>query len=221
MRPVTDTLPKPLLQIGGLSLIEHHLRMLSTLNFRKVVINISYMHELILDYFKKNTKFDIEIIFSVEADEPLGTAGGVRNALPYLNDEQLLVINGDVLIDTPPTLMALPRDTDIHMYLVPNPEHNPDGDFSFSGGMPKLKDAEEPVYTFSGIALYRTSLFETLPSGFLALGPILQSTVKNKRASAEIHTGLWIDIGTVQRYEYARKLFDRAESSNDKQSCSY
>lgn len=208
MRPLTDNLPKPLLQVGELNLIEHSLRMLSLLNFRKVIINISYLHELIADYFRKNARFDIEIIFSVEADGPLGTAGGIRNALPYLNDDQLLVINGDVLVAPPPNLVELPRHTDIHMYLVPNPEHNPEGDFSFSGGMPGPRTAHEPSYTFSGIAVYRTSLFETLPSGFLALGPILQSTVKNRRASAEIHTGLWIDVGTVQRYEYAKKLFE-------------
>lgn len=207
MRPLTDTLPKPLLRIGGLNLLEHHLRMLSDLKFKKVVINVSYLHELITKYFSNRNNSDIQIVFSVEEDEPLGTAGGIRNALPFLCDNQLLVVNGDVLIDTPPILKDLPENIDVHMFLVPNPDHHPEGDFSFSGKTPELKSPEQPSYTFSGIALYRTSMFATLPTGFLALGPVLHAAVRSGRASAEIYTGQWIDVGTVERFEHAKKLF--------------
>ena len=207
MRPLTNSTPKPLLRVGEFNLLEYHLRMLTKINFNKVVINVSYLYENIVNYFKQNNRFNIDIEFSIERDGPLGTAGGILHALPRFQSDQLFVINGDILTDYCRPISDLSPTVDVHMLLVPNPEHNPSGDFSMVNGVPSLPAAGYGDYTFSGMALYRKSLFEKFSPGFLELGPVLKALVAKRRASAEVYKGLWIDVGTVERLELARKHF--------------
>ena len=83
MRPLTDHTPKPLLEVGGLPLIEHHIRRLAQAGFTQLVINVSHLGQQIIDYCEDGRRWGLTIAYSPE-QQPLETAGGIINALPCL-----------------------------------------------------------------------------------------------------------------------------------------
>ncbi len=207
MRPLTDHLPKPLLQVGGRPLIEHHLLALSHAGVQSVVINHAWLGEKIEARLGDGRQFGLDIVYSPEGETGLETAGGIRLALPLLGEAPFLVVNGDVLTDFPfgRLLQALAPDKMAHLVLVPNPPQHPHGDFALQQG-----DAcvEGPVkYTFSGIALYRPEFFHDVPPGAQKLAPFLRAAMLRGDVSAELYQGYWADIGTPQRLADADILF--------------
>jgi hypothetical protein len=125
MRPLTERLPKPLLEVGGHRLIEYHLAALREFGVQDVVINLSWHGARIREAFGDGASLGLAIRYSEEGPEPLGTGGGLFAALPLLGDAPFLVLNGDVWADFPlRSLKALP-DSLAHLVLVENPEHHP------------------------------------------------------------------------------------------------
>lgn len=123
MRPLTKHTPKPLLEVGGVALIEHHLRRLAAAGFDELVINVSHLGQQIIDFCGDGGAWGVQITFS-EEDEPLETAGGIIKALPLLGSEPFLVVNGDVWTDYPFELVLshdLPESGGAHLVLVDNP----------------------------------------------------------------------------------------------------
>ncbi|HFU76476.1 MAG TPA: mannose-1-phosphate guanylyltransferase, partial [Arcobacter sp.] len=99
MRPLTNNRPKPLLEVGGKALIVWHIEQLQNLGFKKIVINIAYLGQQIIDYLGDGSRYGVNIVFSDEQNEgALETAGGIFKALPLLS-ETFLVVNGDVWTD--------------------------------------------------------------------------------------------------------------------------
>ena len=107
LRPLTDSIPKPLITVGGLTLIEHHLFKLSSFGFKHVVINVSYLGEKIMSFLGDGTRFDLKISYSIESDGALGTAGGILNALEYFLEDQFLVFLGHAAADHNPQIRSL------------------------------------------------------------------------------------------------------------------
>lgn len=195
LRPFTDSCPKPLLEVRGKALIEHHLQALATAGIERVVINVSWLADQIKTQIGNGSRFGLEIIYSPE-DEAFETAGGVINAMPYL-DDQFIVINGDIFTDYP--LERLVNiESEAHLVLVDNPEHNPGGDFALDQGL--VGNSLEDRYTFTGIAVYRKRFFEGFPVGKRALAPLLREAADANRISGEYYSGSWTDVGTVERW---------------------
>lgn len=195
LRPYTDTCPKPLLEVRGKPLIEYHLEALASAGVERVVINVSWLADKIKTLLGNGSRFGIEIIYSPE-DEALETAGGIINALPYL-DDQFIVINGDVFSDYPLERL-LNIESEAHLVLVDNPEHNLGGDFAVDQGL--IGNSLEDRYTFAGMAVYRKSFFEGLPVGKQALAPLLREAADKGCLSGELYKGLWTDVGTLERW---------------------
>jgi len=137
----------------------------------------------------------------------LETAGGIARALPLLED-CFWVVAGDVFMPgfafPPAAYDTFANGTRLaHLWLVPNPSHNPRGDFGLSQGGHALNDA--PVrYTYSTVGLYRRGLFESLPEGNpqgvkAPLAPLLRQAMDNGQVTAELWTGPWTDVGTPER----------------------
>ena len=141
----------------------------------------------------------VHISYSDEQEEGcLESAGGIIKALPLLGEETFLVVNGDIFTDYDFDVnKALPEGILAHLVLVPNPEHNPEGDFALLGG--KVVDARE--YTFAGIGYYSPKLFEWVPYGKSSIVPLLRAAMKEGRATGELYEGEWLDIGTPERLE--------------------
>jgi len=204
MRPLTDHLPKPLLPVAGKPLIVWHLEKLAGAGIRNVVINHAWLGHMLEMQLGDGAQFGLKIRYSAETTA-LETAGGIATALPMLGPEPFLVINGDIWCDwdvTAAQSIATQLKTDGQLgwlLLVPNPTHNPEGDFELSEtGL--VNTGENNRSTFSGIGIYDPALFRSTVCGHPAkLAPLLREAMSKQAVCGELHTGTWVDVGTPQR----------------------
>ena len=196
MRPLTDTVPKPLLRVRGKPLIERHVESLAEAGFRRIVVNLAWLGSMISDYLGDGARYGVSMHYSVEPTA-LETAGGIFRVLPILGPGAFLVVNGDVLTDYPFGELRLPEGRDAHLVLVPNPPQHPAGDFGLRAGLALPSAAER--YTFSGIAAYRPEFFAGCADGVFPLKPLLLRAMAAERCSAEVYEGVWEDVGTPER----------------------
>ncbi len=203
MRPLTDRLPKPLLEVGGKPLIVWHLESLAAAGFREVVINHAWLGTLIEEALGEGARWGLSIRYSPEATA-LETAGGIVQALPLLGDAPFLVVNGDVFTDWDMRRagsIARQLDAaglDAWLVLADNPPQHPNGDFGLHDGL--LHNDGSLRLTFSGLAVYHPRMFAGLARGERApLAPLLRRCADDRRAGAERLLGTWVDVGTPQR----------------------
>lgn len=209
MREFTESTPKPLIKLGQRSLIEHHIMRLSELGFERIVINIAYLADQIPAALGDGSHYGVQILYSDESSSgALETAGGIAKALPLLKSENFIVVNSDIFTDFDYRQLLQTHDHPAQLVLVPNPLHNPHGDFSLDGqGVIVPKTADQPSYTFSGIARYAKSLFKDLPVKKQALAPIFNQLIEHNQLNGQVYQGLWQDIGTPERlHEMEQKL---------------
>jgi N-acetyl-alpha-D-muramate 1-phosphate uridylyltransferase len=199
MRPLTLVKPKPLLEAGGAPLIAHHLRALQAAGFEDVVVNLSWLGDQIRAALGDGTGYGVRLHYSDEGPEPLETGGGIFRALPLLGEGPFLVLNGDVWTDIDWSQLhdRLAAHDLAHLVLVPNPAHNPQGDFVLERG--RIAATEGERFTFSGVGVYRAGLFAGCSDGTFKLAPLLRAAARAGRVSGELHTGAWLDIGTPER----------------------
>ena len=197
MRPLTDTLPKPLLNVGGKMLIEYHLEKLKAAQITDVIINHAWLGEKIEQALGDGTKYGLNIHYSSE-DEALETAGGIINALPLLGREAFIVINGDIYCDYDISNLPASLSGLAYLVMVNNPLHNPEGDFLLTKSG-DIEPAGEKKLTFSGIGVYHPDLFKDYPGGKLALAPVLRKAMDQNKVKGEFYQGIWHDIGTPER----------------------
>lgn len=204
MRPLTDTLPKPLIPVAGKPLVQWHIEKLAAAGITEIVINHAWLGALLEQTLSNGHQWGVEIQYSPE-NVALETAGGIATALPLLGTEPFLVMNGDIWCDWDPA-QALDIAASIRqstqqawLLLVPNPEHHPGGDFGLtSNGL--VTDVTTLKHTFSGIAVYAPSLFAKTPAGQAAkLAPLLREAIARQNIFGQLHTGSWMDVGTPER----------------------
>lgn len=204
LRPLTNFTPKPLIEVRGKPLIEHHLGNLAKAGVDQVVINLAHLGEKIKAHIGDGDKYRVKVNYSIEEPPGLETGGGLVKALPLLGEQPFWVINGDVLsnyeFDKEPRL----NQTLAHLILVPNPPHNSKGDFSLKEGKVAPKIDGEPSYTFSGISYYHPDFFKGLSIERFSLTPLLKEAIDKGLVSGEIFNGQWHDIGTITRLNQAR-----------------
>lgn len=214
MRPLTDSCPKPLLMVGGVPLIVHHLRRLCAAGIHDVVINHAWLGQQIEAVLGDGRDYGVHISYSDEGGTGLETAGGIATALPLLGDEPFLVINGDVLtnIDFQATgalaATLLQQHYSAYLWLVDNPPHHPHGDFALmaNGEIHEQDNAGEQL-TFSGVGIYHSELFRHMPAHHSAkLAPLLRQAINAGRVCGTKHCGIWLDVGTVERLAEANRL---------------
>ncbi len=214
MRPLTNHTPKPLLEVGEMPLIEHHIRRLAVLGLHELVINVSHLGQQIMDYCGDGQRWGVSIAYSQES-VPLETAGGIIKALKLLGDSPFMVVNGDVWTDYPfehLTYRELDADkNDAHLVFVDNPAQHPLGDFSMdASGTVSLKESSAMGYTYAGVGLYSPRFFSGEPQGKLALRPLLDRAIQAGSVSGEYYPGDWVDVGTPQRLKILDKKLTSA-----------
>lgn len=196
MRPLTDSHPKPLLTVGGKSLIERLIQALVQAGMGDIVINHAHLGHQIVETLGDGGRYGASITYSHESAGGLETGGGIFQAM-HLLDDPFVVVNGDILTDFP--FLRLPRSLQglAHLVMVNNPAHHPQGDFSLADG--RLQ-AEGPVpLTFSGIGVYSKALFTQCVAGKFPLAPLLRTAMARDAVTGEHYTGDWWDIGTPER----------------------
>jgi MurNAc alpha-1-phosphate uridylyltransferase len=198
MRPLTDTLPKPLASVRGKPLIVHHLEKLAQLGVQQVVINLAWLGGVLRAALGDGSAWGLSIRYSDEGSQALDVGGGIFRALPWLGQGPFLVVSADIFtaLDLR-TLTIAPRDL-AHLVLVPNPEHHPRGDFEL-GSDGQLLEPSPPAarpWTYGGIGVFRPELFEGCTPGRFALLPPLRRAMATGRLTGQAYAGLWCNVGT-------------------------
>lgn len=234
LRPLTLHTPKPLLDIGGRTLIGHHLERLAAAGVTDVVINTSWLAECFAPALGDGARWGLRIVYSYEGAEPLETGGGMLNALPLLGDAPFLLVNGDVWTDL--DLSTLPRAPDglAHLVMIDNPSHNTRGDFVLrkngrldgdvrNGDIARAHKTPPEIapLTYAGIGVFRPGLLDdwrrvlrdegaempqhgSVPR--FRLAPLLRAAMRRGQVRGEHFRGSWIDVGTAERLAQVRAL---------------
>jgi len=218
LRPRTDSVPKPLIQVGKHKLIEYHLFSLARSGINRVVVNISHLGQQIVDFLGDGARYGVDILYSWERDGALETAGGIQQALELLDCNEFLVVNGDIFTDMDFSTLVLPDAMAMHLVLVDNPLHKSEGDFSIIESrvshLAALPAAGMDTFTFSGIGLYRSDVFQELTPGSRPLAPLIRRHIECASVSAVIFDGLWIDVGTEVRLKHARLMAQQHDNQD-------
>jgi len=205
MRPLTDSIPKPLLKVGGQCLIEYHIKHLFMAGLTEIVINHAHLGEQIEQTLGNGQGYGANLRYSPEGIA-LETGGGIYKALPLLGKDPFLVINGDVWCDYPLSQLCHHSLTGLaHLILVNNPEHHPKGDFCLINNN-RISQNGTPRLTFSGIGLYHPDLFKDCQAGAFPLAPLLIKAMQAGQVSGEHYQGQWIDVGTPDRLEQLEQM---------------
>ena len=209
MRPLTDKIPKPLLKVDGKPLIEHLIERLIAGGVTGIVINHHYLGEMIKDFVGDGSRFGIEILYSEEADL-LETGGGIINSLSKLKEESFIVVNADVWTDFDfNCLECINGDQCLaHLVLVGNTKDKPTGDFYINqaGLVHDVGGNESKRLTFSGISVLHRNLFKGYQTEPMSLVPLLKMAMVKGLVTGEVHSGIWVDVGTPQRLEQVNSL---------------
>jgi len=199
MRPLSDAVPKVLLEVRGKSLIAWSIEALARSGIRDIVINHAHLGQMIEAALGDGRRFGVAIRYSREA-EALETAGGIAQALPLLGDDPFVAVNGDLFCDFDFSGLigtALKQNL-AHLVLVANPPHHPQGDFALNGT--QVAEAGQSKLTFSGIGLYRPELFSSIRPGSKGqIASLLRAAMARGLVSGEVHRGIWHDVGTPTR----------------------
>ncbi len=198
LRPLSDTTPKALVEVRGMSLLERHLNAVKSAGVENVVINLGWLGEKITEQIGSGSRYGLSVVYSPEGEDILETGGGIHRALPLLGSDPFLVVNADVYTDMP-LPSTLPEDADAHLVLVPKPAHKQRGDFDLVAG--RVANGEDPAFTFSGVAIYRPDFFAGCEPGRFPLAPMLRAAADSSRLTGNVYDGIWEDVGTPERLQ--------------------
>ena len=199
MKPLTDVLPKPLLQVRGKPLLGHHLDALETPLFKNKVVTAYWLQDQIVDFVGEKCKVSRE-------KELLGVAGGIKNALSVIHPlDYFIVVNSDVFIPQFNFLEFYKIRYQCYgcmgfLFLTENPDHNLDGDFYLSDDGYINKTGFGKKYTFTGVAMYHCNLFTNVVAGD-SLYPLLIDAISKHKLMGKVMDSDWYDIGTPERFE--------------------
>lgn len=217
MRPLTATMPKPLIRVAGRALLDHVLDRLVEAGVGKAVVNVHYLADSLEAHLARRPD-DIEIVVSDEREQLLETGGGVVKALPLIDADPFFVLNSDSFwIDGPSDALRLlaahwdEKAMDALLLLVPQARahcHRGRGDFHMdaSGRIARRTYPKIAPFVYSGIQLVSRRLFEDPPEGPFSTNLLWDRAIEQGRAFGLAHQGLWFDIGTPPAIKKAEAL---------------
>jgi MurNAc alpha-1-phosphate uridylyltransferase len=208
MRPLTDKLPKPLVEVAGKALLDHVLDRLADAGVERAVVNVHYLADQIERHVAKRTK--PEIVISDERGVLLDTGGGVVKALPELGDAPFFHINSDTIwIDgVRPNLTRLaenfdPATMDALLLLAPSAGsigYAGRGDFTMKpdGRLLARSEREVAPFVYAGAAILSPRLFDGAPQGAFSLTKLFAQASEAGRLHGLRLDGLWMHVGTPE-----------------------
>lgn len=220
MHPLTEHVPKAMIAVGGRPLIVHLIERLQRAGFVDLVINVSYLGEMIERGVGDGAALGVRIAYSREA-VALETAGGIAWALPLLGNAPFAVVNSDVYSDFDlarlKSAAATLADSGLaaHLVLVDNPAHHVAGDFCLREN--KVSADGPQRLTFSGMGVYAASLFAPVARGAtFQLAGLLRPAMARGEVSGEHHRGMWLDVGTPERLAVLEHRFTLAGAATSR-----
>ncbi|HEY6645212.1 N-acetylmuramate alpha-1-phosphate uridylyltransferase MurU [Povalibacter sp.] len=200
MRPLTDSVPKPLLPVAGKPLLQYHIEALAAAGITDIVINLAWLGHLIREALADGSRFGVRIAYSDEGDAALETGGGIFEALPLLGPEPFLVVSGDIWTDCSLARVSksLAASDVAHFVVVPNPKFHARGDFALKDG--RLVAAGERL-TYANIGIFRSEFFAGCSRGRFPLAPLMHEWIGKGRVGGELHHGRWCNVGTPEQLQ--------------------
>jgi len=216
LRPLTDSVPKPLLEVAGKPLVVHQIEALARAGHRDIAINAAWLAQKLVDALGDGHAYGVRLHWSIEP-EPLETAGGIATARPLLADGPVLIVSGDLWttydyasLDRHRPGIAMARGRAAHLVMVPNPPYHRQGDFPLAdapetdGAGLRMMPRQTGILlngpanlTYGNIGLYDAALFDGLPHGVkLKLAPLLSDWIDRGWVTGEYHSGPWANVGT-------------------------
>jgi MurNAc alpha-1-phosphate uridylyltransferase len=207
MRPLTDTLPKPLIEVGGRTLVDRVIDRLEEAGVEAVAVNIHHLGNLIEDHLGRRAPGGAKISFSPE-DILLDTGGGVARALPLLGPEPFFAANADVMWlngrDGALDRLAAAWDgrlMDALLLIHSTVEaygYRGVGDFTADpvGKLARRPEGEVAPFVFTGVQLLHPRLFDGAPEGPFSLNLLWDKAISDDRLYGIVHDGEWFDVGT-------------------------
>ena len=209
MRPLTATRPKPLIEVGGKTLLDHVLERLRAAGVRKVVVNVHYLADA-LEAHLASRDHGLEVVISDERDLLMETGGGLVQAAPLIDTDPFLALNSDNLwIDGPADTLKLLASQwddarmDALLLLVPQARalnHNGMGDFHMgsTGRLRRRERSHVAPFVFTGIQIASKRLLRDAPEGPFSTNILWDRAIEEGRCFGAVHQGLWFDVGTPQ-----------------------
>jgi NDP-sugar pyrophosphorylase family protein len=211
LAPLTDTLPKPLLDVGGKPIVEHTLERLMKLGIKNFTFCLNYKGEMVRDYFGNGENREVEIQY-IEESEPFGTIGGVSLKTEF-EYEDLLVINGDLLTNINFEQFYdffVEEDADLAVATIPYQVNLPYGILTISDENEVESIKEKPSFTYhinTGIYFLKREIIDLIPKNqrFDAIDLIQTAMAKDYKVSSFPLLDYWVDIGQMEDYHKAQK----------------
>ena len=213
LKPVTDTLPKALVQVDNRALIDHALDRLEAVGVGEVVVNTHYLAEQLQAHLSERKSPVLQISHE---DDLLDTGGGIAKALPLLGDDPFLAVNADAFWlngpydalqrmahtwddDTMDGLLLLHSTVEAYGYTGLGDFCAPLGD----GVLTRRLEGEVSPWLFTGIQMLHPRLFKTAPDGAFSLNLLYDRAIESGRLLGVVHDGEWFHVGTPQGLEEA------------------
>ncbi len=209
MRPLTDRLPKPLLELAGKPLIVWQIERLRRAGLRELVINLGWLGDRLAEALGDGARWDLRIDYSREPEQAWETGGAVATALPLLGGPEaapFAVLSADIYTEfdyarlhaAAARIAADPGSTSAHFVLADNPAHHPGGDMALDPGGRVRREGD--MLNYGNIAVFHAGLFAGRPARQAwKLFPWLYSEVEAGRVSGEHWRGAWHNLGTPEQ----------------------
>lgn len=207
MRPLSDTLPKPLIPVAGKSMLERTFEHLKRARVSNIVVNTHYLSPLITDWVKAQHP---QTLISHE-DILLETGGGIKNALSLLGENPFFALNGDSVWCGPESLRNMEKSwieetMDALLLLIPREKaHGYEGlgDFLMDpqGRLSRPKSGQQAPYVYIGVQLLTSQLFQDAPQGPFSMNLLWDKALAKDRLYGYVHEGEWFHISTPQDLE--------------------
>ena len=217
MRPLTDRMPKPLVQVAGRTLLDHVLDKLAEAGVREAVVNVHYLPDQIIDHVAGRAAPRVTI--SDERDVVLGTGGGVVKALPLLGEVPFFHVNADTMwidgVRSNLTRLAEafdPARMDILLLMAPTTSsigYHGSGDYAMAadGTLRKRKEHQVVPFVYAGVAIMSPAIFADAPQGAFSLTKMFDRAEDEGRLYGLRMDGVWMHVGTPDAIAAAEDAF--------------
>ena len=217
MRPLTDHLPKPLIQVAGRPLLDHVLDKLAFAGVTEAVVNVHYLPDQIIDHVAARTS--PRVIISDERDHVLGTGGGVVKALPLLGPLPFFHVNSDTMwIDGVQSNLARladafePASMDILLLMAPTAGsigYSGRGDYAMlpDGALRRRREHQVVPFVYAGAAIISPAIFAAAPPGQFSLNKMFDAANERERLFGLRLDGVWMHVGTPDAVNAAEEAF--------------
>jgi MurNAc alpha-1-phosphate uridylyltransferase len=213
MRPLTDDRPKPLVTVGGKTLIDHSIDRLVAAGVTRIVVNLHYKADMLRAHLAKRR--DVEIVFSDETDKLLDTGGGVVKAMPHFEDAPFFVINSDSIWveGRHPALPAMlaawdERRMDGLLLLAEMKTalgYEGTGDFALTADnrVARARGSPAPHYAYPGVQIVHPRMFAGAPNDAFSTNLMWDRAIAAGTLSGTLLDGVWIHVGTPEARDEA------------------